>query len=62
MLFDKSFIGGSNLGGRCTLLRGAIVDFKDIFNLEKDCNWSDYLVKRDDNSVRYGWDGYIKPF
>lgn len=62
MLFDKPFIGGSNLGGRCALLRGAIVDFKDIFNLENDSDWCNYLHKRDDSSIRYGWDNYIKPF
>lgn len=33
VLFDKPFIGGTNLGGRCKWGRGAIVDFDDIFNI-----------------------------
>ena len=35
VLFDEPFIGGSNLGGRCPWLRGAIVLFTDVFNLMK---------------------------
>jgi len=33
VMFDHPFLGGSNLGGRCTWGRGAVVDFDDIFNL-----------------------------
>jgi len=33
VLFDKPFLGGSNLGGRCKWGRGAVIDFDDIFNL-----------------------------
>ena len=33
VVFDKPFIGGTNLGGRCNWLHGAMVEFTDVFNL-----------------------------
>ncbi len=35
VLFDYPFIGGTNLGGRCSWGRGAVVNFDDIFNLNR---------------------------
>ena len=35
VLFDKAFIGGTNLNGRCSYLKGAIVEFTDVYNLDK---------------------------
>lgn len=58
VLFDKPFIGGTNLGGRCKWGRGSIVDFDDIFNITL---WKDVIVPR--YSARHsgegGWDGHF---
>lgn len=35
VMFDRPFLGGTNLGGRCNWGRGAVVDFDDIFNLNR---------------------------
>ena len=35
VMFDRPFVGGSNLGGRCKWGRGAIVDFDDVYNLNQ---------------------------
>lgn len=40
IVFDKPFIGGGNLGGRCSYGRGAVMNFSDIYNLE---GWNTYL-------------------
>ena len=34
VVFDHPFIGGTNLGGRCPLLRGSVLHFYDVFNHE----------------------------
>jgi len=36
VLFDEPFIGGTNLGGRCSWGRGAVVNFDEIYNLKRD--------------------------
>lgn len=53
VVFDKPFIGGSKLGGRCQNLHGAIVNFIDIFNLEY---WQKKLQHRDVKTRDWGWD------
>ena len=35
VIFDEPFIGGCNLGGRCSYLRGGVVEFTDVFNLDR---------------------------
>ena len=35
ILFDQPFIGGTNLSGRCSWGRGAIVDFDDVYNITR---------------------------
>lgn len=37
VLFDEPFIGGTNLGGRCSWARGAIVNFSSVYNTKYDC-------------------------
>lgn len=65
VLFDRPFIGGSSLNGRCKWGRGAIVDFDDIYNLN---SWPPYVRPREKRSQAYfsGWDGkqsyYIPTF
>lgn len=56
VLFDKPFIGGTNLGGRCQWGRGAVVDFDDIYNLN---SWGQCVKARDRRERYYyeGWDG-----
>lgn len=34
VLFDDPFIGGTNLGGRCSWGRGAVVNFTDVYNIK----------------------------
>jgi len=57
VMFDQPFLGGTNLGGRCTWGRGAVVDFDDIFNL----GWDKFVKPRDRRRNQYyeGWDGVI---
>ncbi len=43
VVFDEPFMGGSNLMGRCSYFRGAIVEFLDVFNIE---DWFNYLAPR----------------
>ncbi len=58
VMFDHPFVGGSNLGGRCTWGRGAVVDFDDIFNMA--C-FDKFVRPRDRRKHQYyeGWDGVI---
>jgi len=56
--FDVPFIGGTNLGGRCTFFHGAIVKFVDIFNLTR-WNKIPTRVKNDDF---YGWNLIVFEF
>jgi hypothetical protein len=61
VMFDKPFIGGNNLSGRCTWGRGAVVNFDEIFNMSR---WNDCFRDRDMRK-RYApeaWDGYIKAY
>lgn len=43
VVFDHPFIGGTNLNGKCKNLRGGIINFTDVYNLEA---WCDILKKR----------------
>ena len=40
VMFDESFIGASDLSGRCNFFRGANLNFHDIFNLSE---WKSYV-------------------
>lgn len=52
VVFDKPFLGGSRLGGRCPNFRGAIVNFQDLFNLDV---WTDVLTYRNKKIRNWGW-------
>mmetsp|Transcript_41689 Transcript_41689/g.37090 ORF Transcript_41689/g.37090 Transcript_41689/m.37090 type:complete len:425 (+) Transcript_41689:2473-3747(+) len=56
ILFDKPFIGGTNLSGRCSWGRGAVVDFDDVYNIT---SWTSCIKPRDRRKSFYfpGWDG-----
>lgn len=56
VLFDRPFIGGTNLNGRCKWGRGAVVDFDDVYNLIR---WPDFVRSRERRRDGYfaGWDG-----
>lgn len=34
VVFDEPFVGGTDLGGKCTWMRGGNLEFLDVFNLE----------------------------
>jgi len=34
IVYDEPFIGGTNLLGRCSMMRGAIGNFADVFNIK----------------------------
>ena len=62
IVFDKPFIGGESLGQRCDILRGAVVDMEDIFNLNPASEWAQRLVERLPADKSLGWDGRIEHF
>jgi 5'-3' exoribonuclease 1 len=55
VLFDETFIGGTNLGGRCSFGRGAVVNFDEIYNMKRE--WHELIYSRDVKQSYFGWDG-----
>ena len=47
VLFDEAFIGGTTLGGRCSIARGAMIEFTDVFNVDPSAKWANKLERRD---------------
>jgi 5'-3' exoribonuclease 1 len=58
ILFDTKFIGGNNLGGKCSPMRGAVLELTDFFNISK--NWFQTLISRDSQVHAWTWDCSIK--
>ncbi|EGR32559.1 hypothetical protein IMG5_077960 [Ichthyophthirius multifiliis] len=57
VVFEKPFVGGNNLGGRCPPQRGLLVEFDEIYNLQ---GWGKLTRKKDEgNDQSKGWDGSI---
>jgi 5'-3' exoribonuclease 1 len=48
VLFDRPFIGGSTLGGKCSILRGAVVNLDEVFNINPNAYWVDFLLARNE--------------
>lgn len=60
VVFVKSFIGGTSLGGRCPPQRGLTVEFDEIYNLQ---GWFQFLEKRDKSKeMEIGWNGWVDNF
>lgn len=57
VLFDRPFIGGSNLGGKCSSMRGGLLQLKDFFNITR--NWNRFLIERNEKLQSWTWDGKI---
>lgn len=75
VLFDEPFLGGNNLGGRCSFWRGCLMEFLDVFNLTRFTisffsyfkkkiikRWGECLEERKSNNKGKGWDYYVKPY
>ena len=53
VLFDDSYIGGGNLGGRCNYWRGCLMDFIDVFNLTRLEYIYKFHIKDDFNIINF---------